>query len=209
MRMETWLSCLVSVRFEQFTLHFRAFGFRDVHRDAEGDSAADCGIQQALLAGAFQGDVTADGGIRDVQLFADLDIGVALRLEALDFVHQCQRGRESAGHVLDQAAEQAVFLGHFNHYRRNFFVAESDEGFYAALAANKIVARFIALLRGPEADLNRLFQAEVLDALEDLLELFPFAVSRVDNANAVDGDELNFVVHAASWSFTRSAMPRK
>ncbi len=46
------------VRFEQFALHFRAVGFGDVHGDAEGDPAADGGIQQALLAGFFQGDVS-------------------------------------------------------------------------------------------------------------------------------------------------------
>jgi hypothetical protein len=57
-----------------------------------GCSAADGGIEQALLAGLFQGDVAADRGIPDVQLFADLNVGVALPLEALDFVHQSQRG---------------------------------------------------------------------------------------------------------------------
>ena len=88
-------------------------------------------------------------------------------------------------------------------------MAQGDEGFHAALAANQIVAGLRSLLRRAEADLNGLFQAEVFDALQDLLELFLFAVPRVQDANAVDGDQFDFVVHAVSWSFTRSAMPRK
>src|SRR5208337_1302412 len=56
-----------------------------------------------------------------------------------------------------------------NHDGRDFLVAKCDEGFYAALAANQIVTGLLGLLRGADADLNGLFQAEILYALQDLL----------------------------------------
>ena len=88
-------------------------------------------------------------------------------------------------------------------------MSERNERFDSALATNQIVSRVFRLLCRTKADLNRLLQPQILDALDNDFKFLAVAMSRIQNANPINGNHFDFIVHAASSKLTRSAMPRK
>ena len=72
---------------------------------------------------------------------------------------------------------------------------ERDKRFNPPLTANQIIARPFRFILRPETDLNRHFQSEVFDALDDQFEFLLVALARIQNVNLRNGNHYYFIIH--------------
>jgi hypothetical protein len=135
----------------------------------------------------------------EVDLRGDFGIAVSPFLEGADFAHQLERSRVTASQVLHKAHHVAVLLGGFDDDRRDLALSQGDECFQPPLTTDEIILRL-----GPAAaDRDRLFEAEVSNAADQLMEDPSVARSRIEHSDRVDRDHLDF------GSGCHSADPRR
>jgi hypothetical protein len=90
--------------------------------------------------------------------------------------------------VFHQAHHVAVLLGGFDDDRRDLALSQGDERFKAPLPTDEVVPAF-----GPSAaDGDRLFEAEVSNAGDQLVEDPFVAGSRIEHGDPIDWDHLDF-----------------
>src|SRR5207244_171679 len=97
------------------------------------------------------------------------------------------------GHIFNEATQQAVLFWKIDDHRRNLLKSELQARLQAALPADKIVCRFLAFIGQSNADLDWLFESEILDAFNDGLEFQLVPLARVQDANAVYWNHSNGV----------------
>jgi len=135
----------------------------------------------------------------EVDLRGDFGIAVTPILENADFTHQLERARVAASQVLDQAHHVAVLRRGFDDNRRDLALSQRDKCFKAPLPADEVILRL-----GPAAaDSDRLFEAEVSNAGDQLMEDPSVAGSRIEHGDRVDRHHLDF------GSGCHSADPRR
>jgi len=94
----------------------------------------------------------------------------------------------SASQVFDQAHHVAVLLRGLDDDRRDLALSQGDEYFQPPLSTDQVVAR----LGSAAADRDRLFEPEVSNAGDQLMEHPSVAGSRIEHGDHVDRDHLDF-----------------
>ena len=94
----------------------------------------------------------------------------------------------TASQVLDQAHHVAVLFRRFDDDRRDLVLPQRDKRFQASLPTDEIVAG----IGCSTADRDRLFEPEVSDAGNQLMEDPPVAGSRIEHGDRVDRNHLDF-----------------
>jgi hypothetical protein len=100
---------------------------------------------------------------------------------------QVQRLEHPSRHILHQAADQSVLLRHRYDDGRYLGEPEGLECLDPPLAADQVIAWFIAFLFRAEANLDWFLEAEIPDALNDLSELLLIPVPGIQDAYLVNG----------------------
>src|ERR1700733_710810 len=76
----------------------------------------------------------------------NLRMGISALLERADLADKFQGTVLAPGQVLDQAHNEAIFLGYLDYNRRDFGLPERDECFQAPLTADEVVATVVLVL---------------------------------------------------------------
>src|ERR1043166_3206108 len=106
----------------------------------------------------------------------------------------------SAGDVLHQAAHQPFFLRNLDYDGGYLLVSKHLERLNPALAAHQIIASLPVVAIASPTNLNGLLQAQVLDAPHNHFELPPVPMPGVEDADLLDWNHFDFVVHRL-WGF--------
>jgi CO/xanthine dehydrogenase Mo-binding subunit len=115
------------------------------------------------------------------------DVTVHVTLLGRGFAHQLERARVAASQVLDQAHHIAVLLRGFDNNRRDLALSQRDKCFKAPLPTDEVILR----LGAAAADSDRLFEAEMSDAGDQLMEDPSVPGSRIEHGDRVDRNHLD------------------
>src|SRR5260370_25023344 len=209
--LSAWL--IFGVRLRQCLLDVLVVRFRDVdsHVDWE-NSCFNCGDQPLFALFKKSADhtniVAANADFR-----CDFVLVVATAAQGADVLQQVYCAVLASRAILNKTHNQTVaFLGPNNNCW-NFCLAEPNECFDATLAANEVVVCRISFRRS-RTNGNRTLEANLGNALYDLLKIAPVSDSRIQETDLVNRNGLycpHYLVlrlahPAAYWNTVRAAI---
>ena len=161
-------------------------GAGDFQRGGQRDGAALHAFDQAFLPLVEQEDDVFDVLGRQAGLLDD-DLGaVAAFAQHLDVGQDLQRAVAAPGDVFGQAHDEGVFIAHVHYQGGDVGFAQDAEGVQAPFPANQQVFG-LTVVTGPLGHGDGLFEADELDAFDDLLKDLHVAVAGVEHLDARDG----------------------
>jgi hypothetical protein len=204
---------LFGIRLRQCVLDVLVARFRDFDRHVDWENSCfDCGNQPLFALFKKSADHT-NIVAGDTDFRSDFVIVVATAAQGADVLQQVYCSVLPSRAVLNKTHNQTVaFLG-LNHNCWNFCLAELNECFDTALAANEVVVRRISV-RLSWTNGDGTLEANLGNALYDLLKIAPVPESRILKTDLVNRNgpycphHLVFrLTHAAaSWNAVRTAI---
>ena len=117
----------------------------------------------------------------------DDDLGALAAFAQHFYVGQdLQRAVAAPGDVFGQAHDEGVFIGHVHHQGGDVGLARDAEGVEPPLAADQHLVR-VAIVTRALCHGDGFFEADELDALDDLLKDLHAAVAGVEGIDKVKG----------------------
>jgi hypothetical protein len=141
----------------------------------------------------------------NINFSGNLGCAVTSGFQAVDLAEQLQRADLAASNIFDQTHQKAFFPRCFSDNRRNFGLAQRDEGFETTLTADEIVWFAVAWLV-PASDRNWSLQSKIRNVRYHSLKSHSIAAPWIQNVYLVCRDHLNdrsSIVHAASGILAR------